>query len=290
MLYSVHYGFFVYMILSGTALAKTMNETTSKKVDTLKNNGILPKLAVILVGNDSASRLYIQKKQEAAEKIGIDFALYEFPDTISQESLEKEIQHIQKTDNISGLIIQLPVPENFYPTVLNAVDPAFDVDCLTHTNLGKLVMKTHTMMPPTPGAVMILLKETNIPLRGKTVVIVGMGILVGKPLSIILMNEGATVIVCNSATKNLAQYTKHADIIITGVGKKHIITKDMVGTNQIIIDAGVDFVNNQMFGDVDFEAIAPDAAYITPTPGGVGPLTVAQLLLNTVIAAEELKK
>jgi methylenetetrahydrofolate dehydrogenase (NADP+) / methenyltetrahydrofolate cyclohydrolase len=280
----------MHQSINGRALAKQIHAEAAKRTQQLKNKGITPKLAVILVGEDPASKLYVGKKGKAAQKIGMDFELHEFKKNISQKRLETAIKKIQQNNNISGLIVQLPVPENFYPTVLNAVDPKYDVDCLTHTNLGKLVMKTNTIVPPTPGAVMTILDSLQIPLKGKNIVIIGAGVLVGKPLSIMMMNEEATVIICNAFTNNISKYTKKADIIITGVGKKHILTKKMVGKKQIIIDAGVDFENDHMFGDVDFDAVAPKTAFITPTPGGVGPLTVARLLLNTAICAEEIYK
>ena len=274
--------------IHGRTIAKTIYTEAEKRTTALKKQGVTPKLAVVLVGNDKASELYVGKKGTAAKKIGMDFELHRFDKHISQSELEAQIAAIQQAGDLSGLIVQLPVPEDFYPTVLNAINPAIDVDCLTHTNLGKLVMKTNTIVPPTPGAVMSILASLNVSLKGKTVVVVGAGVLVGKPLSIMLMNEEATVIICNAFTADITQYTKNADIIVTGVGKKHILTADMVGKGQIIIDAGVDFENNQMFGDVEFKAVAPKAAHITPTPGGVGPITVARLLLNTAICAEEM--
>lgn len=282
---SIRYEIAMSHIIDGRSIAKQINTEAATLVSVLKDKGITPKLSVILVGNDQASEVYVQKKGKAAKKIGMDFSLHRFSDSIPKEELQTAIVAIQTQERPSGLIVQLPVPENFYPTILNVVDPAIDVDCLTHDNLGKLVMKTQSIVPPTPGAVMAILDSLNVTLKGKTVVIVGAGVLVGKPLSIMLMNAEATVITCNAFTKDIAQYTKNADIIVTGVGKKHILTADMVGENQIIIDAGVDFVNNQMFGDVDYDAVAPKAAFITPTPGGVGPLTVAQLLLNTARCA-----
>lgn len=273
-------------IIDGKAIAKDIHQKTATTVAALKERGITPKLAVILVGDDKASKLYVKKKGEAAKKVGMDFELHEYPSTIEYEALQTEIGTIQKDTTLSGLIIQLPIPENFYPTILNAVDPRVDVDCLTHDNLGKLVMKTNDIVPPTPGAVMSILESIGTDLKGKKVVIVGAGVLVGKPLSIILMNKEATVITCNEHTEDLKKYTLEADIIVSGVGKKHIITADMVSAGAIVIDSGVDFENNQMFGDVDFENIKEKVAHITPTPGGVGPLTVANLLHNTARLAE----
>lgn len=272
-------------IINGTEIAKKIHAETTARVASLKDQGITVKLAVILVGDDEASALYVKKKGEAAKKVGMEFELHAYPQTISQKELENEIKKIQQDPLLSGLIVQLPIPENFYPAVLNAVDPTFDVDCLTHDNLGKIVMGTNVIVPPTPGAVLTILKDIDIELKGKTIVVIGAGVLVGKPLSILLMNEQATVITCNEFTPNIKTYTLGADIIISGVGKKHIITEDMVKEGAVVIDAGVDFENNQMFGDVHFEHVQHKASHITPTPGGVGPLTVAHLLLNTATLA-----
>lgn len=274
-------------IIDGKELAKKIHSETEALVSDLKQKGVTVKLGVILVGDNAASELYVKKKGQAAEKVGMEFELLRFPASITQQELETEIKKIQQDSSLSGLIIQLPVPENFYPSILDVLDPRVDVDCLTHTNLGKLVMNTHTIMPPTSGAVMSILRDIGIQLKGKKVVVVGAGVLVGKPLSILLMNEEATVITCNAYTKNISQYTHDADIIISGVGKKHIITADLVPEGAIVIDAGVDFINHEMFGDVDFESVKEKASHITPTPGGVGPLTVAHLLWNTAVLAKQ---
>mgnify|MGYP003969990131 FL=1 len=225
------------MIIDGRAIAKQLRKRTAKKVAELTAKGIHPKLAVILVGDDKPSALYVKKKGQAAEKIGILFELHKYPSTISQAELEKEIQHIQTHNNVTGLIIQLPVPKNFYPSILEAIDPRYDVDCLTHTNLGKLVMKTCAILPPTPGAVKTIIKELSIDLQGKKVAVIGAGVLVGKPLSIILTNKGATVNICNEFTPDIKKYTLDADIIVSGVGKRHVITEDMVSPGTIVIDA-----------------------------------------------------
>lgn len=274
-------------IINGRTIAKGILKRVKGEVAKLIDQGTTPKLGVILVGHDPASEKYVQKKGEAARKVGMEFALYRYPETITQPQLETEITRIQNDPTLSGLILQLPIPEDFYPTVLTAIDPRVDVDCLTHDNLGKLVMKTNTIVPPTPGAVLSILEHLQIVLKGKTVVLIGAGVLVGKPLAIILMNQEATVTTCNAHTDNLKKFTTTADILISGVGKKHIITADMVKDGAVVIDAGVDFVNQQMFGDVDFDAVQKKAGFITPTPGGVGPLTVARLLHNTVVLAKQ---
>ncbi len=273
-------------ILDGKSIAKKIHTETAQLVASLKDKGITVKLAVILVGDDPASALYVKKKGQAAKKVGMEFELHAYPSTITRSALEKEIKKIQKDTKLSGLIIQLPVPDDFYPGILDVVEPRFDVDCLTEYNLGKLVMNTNVIVPPTPGAVLTILKEIDVNLKGKKIVMIGGGVLVGKPLSVLLMNMQATVITCNEFTKDLHKYTQDADIVISGVGKKHIVTKDMIREGAVVIDAGVDFENNQMFGDVDFERVQHKASYITPTPGGIGPLTVAHLLWNTAKLAE----
>ncbi|PIR59531.1 MAG: bifunctional methylenetetrahydrofolate dehydrogenase/methenyltetrahydrofolate cyclohydrolase, partial [Candidatus Pacebacteria bacterium CG10_big_fil_rev_8_21_14_0_10_45_6] len=187
-------------IIDGKGIAKKIHTKTAHKVASLKAKNITVKLAVILVGDDKASALYVKKKGQAAKRVGMAFELHEYPASIAYNELQQEITKIQADPILSGLIIQLPVPENFYPHILDVVDPRVDVDCLTHYNLGKLVMGTHSIMPPTPGAVLSVLDDIEIDLKGKKITIVGAGVLVGKPLSIALMNKEATVTICNEFT------------------------------------------------------------------------------------------
>jgi methylenetetrahydrofolate dehydrogenase (NADP+)/methenyltetrahydrofolate cyclohydrolase len=222
-----------------------------------------------------------------AKAVGIDFELHNLDTDISKQEIVEEINIIQADNNLAGLIVQLPLPEPLYTTeVLNAIKPEFDVDCLTDVNLGKLVMKTNNMVPPTPGAVMTILKSLNIKFPGTNVTIVGAGALVGKPLSIMMLNEGASTTICNSRTLDTKEKCLTADIIITGVGKKDLIRGDMIKAGAIVIDTGVCFENGKMFGDVNFAEALQKASHITPVPGGVGPITVARLLKNTLICAE----
>lgn len=275
-------------IIDGKKIADNMNAETKKRVEKLVSSGITPKLAVVLVGDNKASVTYVGKKAEAAKAVGIDFELFRFPEAISEKDLIVEVQKIQQTENLSGLIIQLPLPENLYtPNVLNSLRPDIDVDCLTYENLGKLFIKAEYVAPPTPAAVMTVIRELEIDLVGKNITVVGVGSLVGKPLTIMLMNERASVTTVNSMTQDKKQKCLNADIIVTGVGKKDLITADMVQPNSIIIDTGFVFENGKNYGDVDFENVAPKVAAITPTPGGIGPITVAHLLRNTVICAEK---
>lgn len=248
-----------------------------------------PKLAVIFVGSDKPSTTYVRKKKEAAEYAGIDFEIYSFPADIDKENLVKNIKTIQKKEkNIRGMIVQLPLPEPlFTPEVLDAVSPDIDVDCLTNTNIGKLVMKTANFTPPTPQAVLEIFKSIDLKVQGKNITIVGAGALVGKPLSIMLLNKQATVTTCNEHTTNLKNVLKKSDIIVSAVGKKDLIKKNMLKKGVIIIDTGIAFENHKMYGDVNFKEAVKKASYITPTPGGVGPITVSLLMRNLLICAQK---
>jgi len=276
-------------IIDGKKIAAKIEKETAKAVSALKAKGIPPKLAVVLVGDNKASRLYIKRKKEAAERVGISFVLHEFSKNISKEDLVGAVNKIQKDRALTGLIIQLPLPERLYkPEVLNAINPNIDVDCLTDANIGKLVMKTNLIEPPTPWAVIKTLKEIKFNLVGKNATIVGAGALVGKPLAIMLVNELASVTTCNSHTKNLKNKCLEADVIISAVGKQNLITADMVKKSTVVIDTGIVYVDGKMHGDVDFIPVSKKASFITPTPGGIGPLTVAKLLLNTVTCAKKI--
>lgn len=277
------------MLINGKQIAEKVNQRTAELVAILKKKNIIPKLAVILVGEDKPSQTYVRKKGESAKKTGFDFTLYELPKNIKQDELIKKIKKIQQDKKLTGLIVQLPLPEHLYATeVLNAIKPEIDVDCLTDVNLGKLVMKTNYIVPPTPGAVMSILHDLNVDLIGKNITIIGAGALVGKPLAIMMMNERASVTTCNSKTKDTKEKCLQADIIVTGVGKKDLLRGDMVKKDAIVIDTGVDFESGKMYGDVNVEEVLKKASFVTPTPGGVGPITVARLLLNTAICAEKL--
>ncbi len=276
------------MVIDGKAIAGKINAETKNRVAKLLSFGIVPKLAVVLVGDNQASLTYVNKKQSAAQSVGIEFELFHFPSSITESDLIAKIQEIQNDPALSGLIIQLPLPEQLYtPHVLNCIDPSLDVDCLTSENLGKLFIKAEYVVPPTPAAVMTVIHELGMDLIGKNVTVVGVGSLVGKPLTVMLMNERASVSTVNSSTKDSAAKCLQADIIVTGVGQKNLITAEMVHPQSIVIDTGFVFENGKSSGDVDYDAVAPLVQAITPTPGGIGPITVAQLLRNTVICAEK---
>jgi len=275
-------------IIDGLAIAKKINNTTARKVNALKQKGLQPRLAVILVGDDPASAVYVRQKEKLSRQVGVDFVLRHFSEKISRVDLIANIKEIQRDKNLSGLIIQLPLPENLYcPEVLNAINTNVDVDFLSEASIGKILMGTNELEPPTPGAIMEILRELKVNLKGKNITIVGMGTLVGKPLAMLLEHTGASITTCNSKTKNIPDKCRQADIVVSCVGKKDLIRGDMVKRGAIVIDAGFSFYKGKSYGDINFEEVAKMAKYVTPTPGGVGPITVALLLKNTVACGEK---
>ena len=255
----------------------------------LRKKKCTPSLVVVLVGNNPASRTYVRMKGQIAKKIGMQFTLVEYPKKVTTKKLVSEIHRIQDEQTPSGMILQLPLPPHIDTTAaLNAIDPARDIDCLTFENIGRLVMKQARFFPPTANAVMKILENLKVSFPGKNVTIVGVGPLVGKPLAVMLMNERASVTTVNSATKNFKEKCRAADIIVTAVGKQNTIRGDMVREGAIVIDAGIDFTSDgKVIGDVNVKEVVKHALAVTPTPGGVGPLTIACLLENTMIAAEQ---
>jgi len=279
-------------IIDGKQISTNILATLKAEVKKLHKQNITPKLGVIYVGGDKPSATYIRRKQEASESIGVAFELHQYDKDITEDQLKKEIIRIQKDTSLSGLIVQLPLPHHLDTmNIVNTIHPDLDVDCLGDTAIGRLVTRTNTLTPPTPAAVCAVVQSLDYPLQGKHVVIVGAGPLVGKPLSIMLVNQEATVTICNVHTPKLASYTKKADVLVSAVGKRNLITTKHVKRGSIVIDTGICFENKIMYGDTDFEKVKKKVAYITPTPGGIGPITVALLLKNTVTQAlQKVKK
>ncbi|MFA5987185.1 MAG: bifunctional 5,10-methylenetetrahydrofolate dehydrogenase/5,10-methenyltetrahydrofolate cyclohydrolase [Candidatus Paceibacterota bacterium] len=268
---------------------KIAGEILARLKERVSKMNIKPTLAVVLVGDDEASRLYVGKKEAAAKDVGIKFLRFEFPESITKEALITELKKIQAENNLSGMIVQFPLPEKLWPDareIVNNINPNIDVDCLSHISLGRVLMKESKIVPPTPGAVLEILKYHGVDLTGKNVCLVGRGDLVGKPLAAMLIQMPITLSVHGRSTKNLADYTRQADIIISGVGKAGLITADMVKDGAVVIDAGTAFSGGKTVGDVDFDSVKTKASIITLVPGGVGPITVAKLLENTVDLAE----
>jgi len=274
-------------LIDGLKIAKKIRKETLKKVKTLKKQGIVPKLAVVLVGKNKPSQTYVKKKEQAAKSAGIDFKLHKIDAKITTKELLKKIETIQQDKALTGIIVQLPLPRHIdTKTILNAVRPEIDADCLTDINQNKLLTGQNTVMPPTPAAIMRALQELKINPAKKNVVIIGKGALVGKPLAIIMKKAGAKVTVCDSKTPDIKEKCLQADIIATGVGKKDVLRGDMVKNGAIVLDAGACFVNGKLYGDVNVKEALKKVAYVTPTPAGIGPITVELLLWNVVKNAE----
>lgn len=276
-------------IVDGRKIASAILTDLKPMVETIKKQGGVA-LAVVMVGDDKPSQTYVKKKGESAQEIGAGFFKFPYPANIKKEDLIKEIKKIQAENKLSGLIIQLPLPEALRPftrEIVNQINQNIDVDCLTDESLGKVLMGTNILVPPTPGAMLEILKFHQIDLTGKSVVIIGKGNLIGRPLTALLLHQPVNFIVLGKECSDLSVYTKTADIIFTGVGKNGILNGQMIKKGAIVIDAGVSFMGQKMLGDIDFESVKEKAELVTPTPGGVGPITVAKLLENTVISAEK---
>lgn len=276
------------MLIDGLKIAEKINKKTKTAVSRYKKNGITLKVAVFLVGGLKESELYVKQKQKAAERLGFDFLLKKYSATTKESVLIKDLKNIQKQKNIVGCIVQLPLPKNINTDrVLDNLDPTLDIDCLTNENLGRLMRREVRVEPPTAGAMMEIIRDLKFDLTGKQVAIVGAGLLVGRPLSMLLAALGATTTLCHSRTIDLKKHVRIADVVMTGAGKRHLITSKMIKKRALVIDAGFIYEGGQVFGDTDFEALSKKGAIVTPTPGGVGPITVAKLLNNAVVCANE---
>jgi len=266
--------------LDGKKLSEKILKNLQREIERSK---LKLKLAVIQVGENPVSQIFINQKRKACQRINIDFKLFKFPAKIKLPELKKEIGRIVKNPLNSGIIIQLPLPKKFRPEeLLNLIPEEKDIDCLSEKCLGKFCQGTSKISPPTVDGILRLLKNYKIELKGKNVVMVGAGRLVGFPLAIQLLKEKATLSVLNEFTKDAPSFTKKADILVSGVGKPNLIKGNLVKQGVIIIDAGCSMKFGKLVGDIDFKSVSQKASYITPVPGGVGPLTVACLLENLV--------
>lgn len=277
-------------LLDGKALSQKITEAVKKEVLWLKNEReITPGLAVILVGDDPASHAYVKMKAKACKESGIYSITHEMPDSIDEKSILETIEMMNKNPNIDGILVQLPLPKHVdAQKIINKIDPRKDVDGFHPCNVGNMVLGIDTFMPATPLGVMTLLKEYDIPLEGKNAVVIGASNIVGKPMSMMLLNANATVEVCHIYTDDLAKHTLEADIVVVGVGKIDLIKADMIKEGAIVIDIGINKNSaGKLVGDVDFENVSKKCSYITPVPGGVGPMTIATLLQNTLKSAKQ---
>ena len=276
-------------IINGKQLAQKIRGELKIKCNELKNKGIQPKLAVIMVGDNPASKVYVRNKSKACDEIGINYEEHLLSEKITQEELINLIKKLNKDESVNGILLQSPIPNHLnINQAFKAISYRKDVDGFTPSSVGKLVIGEDTFISCTPYGVMKMFEEYNIDLTGKNLVILGRSNIVGKPLLQCCLNRNATVTICHSKTKNLSEYTKKADILISAIGKAKFVTKDMVKNDAVIIDVGINRdENGKMVGDVDFENVEPIASYITPVPGGVGPRTIAMLMNNVIKAAKE---
>lgn len=266
------------ILLDGKSLSAKIKDELKGNINSYVQT---PILAVITIGDDAASEVYVKNKRKACEYVGMSFLHLDYASCVKEEVVIKKIKQLNKDKSINGIILQLPIPDNFNVSkIINTIDPSKDVDGLTNTQAGKLIQNEKCLMPCTPKGIMEILKEYKIELEGKHVVIVGRSILVGKPLMLECINKNATVTMCHSKTRDLKSYTKNADILIVAAGKKYLIDKTMIKKGSIIIDVGINRENGKLFGDVN-PNVEEVCGYLTPVPGGVGPMTVAMLLKNT---------
>lgn len=273
------------MILDGKALSTKVKDRVKQEISNLPKNDSIPTLAVVLVGDDPASAIYVRNKKRACEYVGIKSVSVTLGQDTTQEKLEQALNDLNNDKSINGILLQLPLPKGLDERkALNCIAPEKDVDGLSSVNLGKLITKEVGITPCTPTGVMEFFKEYNIDLTGKNVVIINRSILVGKPLALMMLNANATVTICHSKTQNISEYTKKADVIVTAVGKSKFLTEDMVKDGAVVIDVSIVRTEDGLCGDADYENIKDKASYITPVPGGVGPMTIAMLMENTLKA------
>ena len=242
-------------------------------------------LAVIQVGNDEASKVYVRQKEKLALELGYKFVHKVFKEDVEQDKLIRYIKKLNKDESIDGILVQMPLPKHLDSSVIqNTIDSYKDVDGLTFINVGRLVQGMPSLVPCTPKGIIDLLDEHRIKLEGSQVVVIGRSVLVGKPMANLLTNRNASVTICHSKTKDIGLYTKNADIVIVAVGKAGYLKEDMVSPDTVVIDVGINRVNGKLYGDVDYENVSKVASHITPVPGGVGPMTVYELMHNVLVA------
>lgn len=276
-------------IIDGKAISAKTKEELKNEVAALKEQGISVGLAVIIVGDDPASRVYVNNKKKACELLGIYSEEYALPADTTMEGLLGLIEELNGRSDINGILCQLPLPRHLdEKAVINAISPDKDVDAFHPINVGKIMIGDFDFLPCTPAGVMRLLDESGIEIEGKNCVVIGRSNIVGKPMSMLLLHRNATVTICHSKTQNLKEVTSKADILVAAVGKANFVTPDMVKEGATVIDVGMNRpADGKLCGDVDFASVSEKCAYITPVPGGVGPMTIAMLMANTVTAAKK---
>lgn len=274
-------------IINGKELAQEFHNKLKKEIDGLKEKSIIPGLAVIIVGHDPASEIYVKSKEKTAKELGMNSWVYSFKEDILAEEIVELIEKLNRDKKVNGILVQLPLPKHINEEeVIESIDPEKDVDCFHPENVGKMLIGRGKIFPCTPLGIMEMLRKENIEIAGKKCIVVGRSNIVGKPMAMLLLNSGGTVTVCHSKTYDLKSECLRADILITAVGKPGLIKTDMIKEGAVVIDVGINrLANGKVVGDVDFEAVKEKASLITPVPGGVGPMTIAMLMKNTVEAA-----
>lgn len=275
-------------LISGKEVSAKVKAEVREETAGLAEKGIKPGLAVVIVGNDPASRVYVNSKKKACEEVGFSSFEYALPEETTQEELLELVEKLNNDDSVDGILCQLPLPKQIDENaVINAIKPDKDVDAFHPFNVGKIMIGDFAFLPCTPAGVMELIDSTGVDISGKSCVVIGRSNIVGKPMSMLLLHRNGTVTICHSRTKNLAEICAGADILVAAVGKANFVTADMVKEGAIVIDVGMNRLENgKLCGDVDFENVEKKAGYITPVPGGVGPMTIAMLMKNTLTAAK----
>ncbi len=276
------------MIIDGKAVSKAVRERVAKETEELKAKGVTPGLAVIIVGEDPASQVYVRNKEKACEEVGFYSEKFALPENTTQQELNSLVMELNERKDINGILCQLPLPSHLNDKeVINLINPIKDVDAFHPVNVGAVMIGDYNFLPCTPAGVMELIHSTGVDVAGKKAVVIGRSNIVGKPMAMLLLHENATVEITHSKTQNLSEITSGADILVAAIGKAKFVGADMVKDGAVVIDVGMNRdENGKLCGDVDFDAVKDKCAYITPVPGGVGPMTISMLMQNTLTAAK----
>lgn len=278
----------MYRIIDGKVISASVKERVKAEVEVLKQKGITTGLAVIIVGEDPASKVYVANKKKACDALGIISEEYALPENTTQEELLQLINELNNKKSINGILCQLPLPKHLdEAVVINSILPEKDVDAFHPHNVGRIMLGDYDFVPCTPAGIMEMLEYEGVDITGKNCVVIGRSNIVGKPMGMLLLHKNGTVTICHSKTKNLKEVCANADILVAAVGRPNFVTADMVKEGAVVIDVGINRVDNKLIGDVDFESVKEKCSAITPVPGGVGPMTIAMLMQNTLTAAKK---
>ncbi len=277
-------------LIDGKMISAQVKEQVREEAQALyEKHGVKAGLAVVIVGNDPASRVYVNNKKKACEAVGFQSFEYALPEETTQEQLLELVETLNNDPKVNGILVQLPVPKHIDDTaIINAISPAKDVDAFHPENVGQIMIGDYAFLPCTPAGVMELIDSTGVEISGKKCVVIGRSNIVGKPMAMLLLHRSGTVTICHSRTQDLPSVTREADILVAAVGRANFVTADMVKEGAVVIDVGINRLDNgKLCGDVDFEAVEPKASWITPVPGGAGPMTIAMLMKNTLTAMKK---